>query len=657
VSEPDRASLERRLLVLAPTPKDADLARSVLERAHIVHRFCSHLDELCEQMDAGVGAVMLPEEAVAEDREGKFSRWLSRQPPWSDLPVLVLTRPGANSVVVAEAMEMIGNITIIERPTRVAALVSAVRTALRARMRQYQTRDFLIERERGVATKALLAAIVASSDDAIISKTLNGDILSWNAGAERIFGYTAEEAIGRPILLVIPTERHDEERVLLERLRRGERIDHFETVRVAKNGSRIDVSLTVSPIRDESGKIIGASKVARDITLRKQAEAALRDADRRKDEFLAILAHELRNPLAPIRNSLHILRLTGEHAPSAERVGEMMERQVNHMVRLVDDLLEVSRITRGQIELRKEPTDLSTVVRSAIEASRPLIESAGHELTVTLPDIPLTVEGDPVRLAQILSNLLNNAAKYTDPGGKISLEVRREDASAVLSVRDTGMGIPTDMLSRVFEMFMQVDRQADRAQGGLGIGLTLVKRLVEMHGGTVQARSEGAGRGTEFEVRLPVAERPHAAVQEAPSAAPTVASSRRALVVDDNRDSAESMGLLLELLGAEVRVVFDGYDALKAVADFNPAVVLLDIGMPGMDGHEVARRIRQQQEFQDIVLIALTGWGQEEDRRRSESAGFDHHLIKPADLATLRTLLDSLEVTPAGRWGRRGEAS
>ena len=427
-------------------------------------------------------------------------------------------------------------------------------------------------------------------------------------------------------------------------MRRGEHIDHFETVRVTKDGRRIDISLTVSPIRDSSGTVIGASKVARDITERKQAELALRDVDRRKDEFLAILAHELRNPLAPIRNSLHILRLTSQHDPVGERVGDMMDRQVSHMVRLVDDLLEVSRITRGKIALRKERVDLAAVVKNSVETSRPLIEAVEHHLMLAFPPEPLIVDGDPVRLAQVFANLLNNSAKYTDAGGEIRITAHSEDGWAVVSVRDTGAGIPREMLPSVFELFTQIDRHADRAQGGLGIGLTLVKSLVEMHGGTVQANSAGLGKGSEFVVRLPLVPDRHTADF---SAAPEISSSllkpRRVLVVDDNRDAAESMGILLKLLGADVHVAYGGAEALEALPAYRPDVVILDIGMPGMDGYEVARRIRQQPEFQKVTLIALTGWGQDEDRRRSHTAGFDYHLIKPADIDALQALLALVE--------------
>ena len=370
-------------------------------------------------------------------------------------------------------------------------------------------------------------------------------------------------------------------------------------------------------------------------------EAALREADRRKDEFLAILAHELRNPLAPIRNSLHILRLTTRDNPAAEQVGDMMERQVKHMVRLVDDLLEVSRITRGKIELHMELFDLAAVVRSAVEASRPMIEAAGHHLSVIVPPEPHTLQGDSVRITQVISNLLNNAAKYTEEGGRIWLTARREGYGVVISVRDTGVGIPVDELPRVFDLFTQVDRSNRRAQGGLGIGLTLVKSLVEMHGGTVTAHSEGEGKGSEFVVRLPLSAGHRRASAGSESVVPPLAARRRVLVVDDNRDAAESLGMLLELLGAEVRVVFGGAEALAALETFSPSVVLLDIGMPDIDGLEVARRIRQRPDLRDVTLIALSGWGQEEDRRQSQLAGFDYHLIKPPDVSVLETLLVS----------------
>ncbi len=413
------------------------------------------------------------------------------------------------------------------------------------------------------------------------------------------------------------------------------------------DGTRLPVLAHASPIHDERGNLLGAVNILVDISEQKRAQEALKEADRRKDEFLAMLAHELRNPLAPVRNALHVLRASGGAGPAAEGVREMMERQVGHMVRLVDDLLEVSRITRGKIELRKERVELAAVVRSAVETSRPLIEAARHGLTVSLPPGPVPLEADPVRLAQVVANLLNNAAKYTEECGQIWLAARRDGGAAVVSVRDSGVGIRADVLPRVFDLFAQADGTLQRAQGGLGIGLTLVKRLVEMHGGTVTAHSEGPGKGSEFVVRLPLAgeARPAAAAPQAGE--PPAAAARRILVVDDNRDAADSLGLLLRFLGHEVRVAHDGPAALEAARAWRPAVVLLDIGMPGMDGYAVARALRALPELEGVVLIALTGWGQEEDRRRSRAAGFDHHLIKPVDLEALQALLAAPAPAPA----------
>ena len=618
-----------RVLVLAPTRQDAALTLDVLSRAELEGEVCD-APRLCTEA-AAAGCLIVAEEALAGPSGNELAKMLAEQPAWSDLPVLVVTRAGADSPTVRSAVEQLGNVTLLERPIRVAALTSAVRTALRARARQYELRDRL-------EAQALMAAIVSSSGDAIVSKTLQGVIVSWNAGAERIFGYPAAEAVGRHITLIIPPDRLEEERMILARLVNGDRIEHFETIRRRKDGRLIDISLTVSPVYDASGRTIGASKVARDISAQKLAERSLREADQRKDEFLATLAHELRNPLAPIRNALHVLRLTGRD-PAVLRVSEMMTRQVDHMVRLVDDLMEVSRITRGKIELRREPVDVAAVLRSAIETSQPVIDAAGHRLTVALPPAPLVVDGDAVRLAQVFANLLNNAARHTEAPGDIWVDACREADDVVVSVRDAGVGISADMLPRVFEMFTQAKGSHRRTQGGLGIGLSLVRSLVQMHGGVVTAASEGPGRGSEFTVRLPTTNA--ASKVDAPLRLPESVPGIRVLVVDDNADAADSLGLLLGLLGADVRVTHDGASALEALADFQPQMILLDIGMPGLDGYEVAARIRADPEHRGVTLVALTGWGQEEDRRRSRQAGFDYHLIKPTDLDALRALIIS----------------
>ncbi|MBA3312857.1 MAG: response regulator [Planctomycetota bacterium] len=363
----------------------------------------------------------------------------------------------------------------------------------------------------------------------------------------------------------------------------------------------------------------------------------IRDNDLRKDEFLAMLAHELRNPLAPIRTGLDLLDAAG----AEDAVVAPMRRQVEHMVRLVDDLLDVSRITCGTIDLQRQITDVRRAAAVAVETSRPLIEAHEHALHVSLPDEPLVVEGDPVRLTQVLTNLLNNAAKYTSNGGHVSLSAEREGGDVVIHICDTGAGVSREMLPRIFELFVQADRSLDRAKGGLGIGLTLVRRLVEMHNGSVHAFSEGLGLGSEFVVRLPASEKPLEVVRNGQPRRPA-ATDRipcRILVVDDNVDAATTLGMLLRLDGHEIRFAYDGLAALDAAAEFSPEVVLLDIGLPKLDGYEVAKRLRARTETEGAVLIAVSGYGQEEDRRRSREAGFDHHLTKPVDFAVLRQVL------------------
>ncbi len=510
------------------------------------------------------------------------------------------------------------------------------------------------ERLRAEEVQARLAAIVESSEDAIVSKTLEGIILSWNAGAERLFGYTAAEAIGRSITLIIPPEREGEEREVLERLRRGERVEHFETVRVSKRGRRIDISLTVSPIRDATGRIVAASKVARDITDRKRAEEALREADRLKDEFLALLAHELRNSLAPVRNGLQVIRLAAGDTHTVTQARAMMDRQVEHMVRIVDDLLDYSRISRNKMELRRARVLLTDVLRSAVETARPVVEAAGHELIISLPPEPVHLDADLTRLVQVFGNLLCNSAKYSERGGRIWLTAERRGGELVVSVRDTGMGIPAHAIPRIFDIFYQVDRGVERTTGGLGIGLALVKGLVQMHGGAVTAESAGLGKGSVFTVWLPIAE---TQTEEAPPATPAGAPAetgpkRRILVVDDLRDSALSMATIFRLLGNEVCTAHDGVEAVEAAERFQPEVVLMDVGMPRLNGYEATRRIREQPWGQGMVIIALTGFGQAGDRGRSQDAGCNGHLVKPINLSDLEKLL--AELTPSDSGGPAG---
>jgi signal transduction histidine kinase/CheY-like chemotaxis protein len=505
-----------RFLLMAPTNRDGDITSDLLNGAGIETQVFSNLDALVDALNDGAAAAMIAEEHLNGSLKAPLAHLLSRQPPWSDLPILILTRPGADSPESAEAWRTLGNVTLLERPTRVTTLLSAAQTAIRARARQYQIRGHLAERQR--------------------------------------------------------------------------------------------------------------------------TEQQLRTADRRKDEFLATLGHELRNPLAPILNSLEILKLSGafEDARTAPACA-VMERQVHHLNRLVDDLLEVSRITRGIIEVKKEPLDLAAIVKAAVETSRPVLDSLRHEIRLDLERRQICVAGDPVRLTQVFANLLNNAAKYTNQGGLITISSRRENGNAVISVKDNGIGIAPNLLAQVFDMFMQVDRSTRRSQGGLGIGLTLVKSLVGMHGGTVEARSNGPGLGSEFLVRLPLLDESALPAETTRRIEPLPA--RRILIVDDSRDGGESLAMLLRVLGGEVALAHSGRQALEKVNTFRPDVALLDIGMPGMDGYEVARRIRANPAHRHMQLIALTGWGQDEDRQRSAAAGFNHHLVKPADVDQLRQLL------------------
>jgi PAS domain S-box-containing protein len=503
----------------------------------------------------------------------------------------------------------------------------------------------ITERRRLDAARAHLAAVVESSDDAIISKTLDSNIVTWNTGAERMFGYRADEVIGRPISILIPDEHLAEEPTIIERLKRGERIEHYETVRKRRDGSLLHVSVTVSPIKDRDGAIVGASNVARDISQQKQLNAALLETDRRKDEFLATLAHELRNPLAPIRQAALISKDPAATEAQKRWSHDVINRQVQHMALLLDDLLDISRITRGTLELRTEATDLAAIVEAAVETARPAIDARGHTFSVELPREPIRLVADKLRLAQVLANLLTNAAKYTDPGGSIRLQAWREPAGELaISVRDSGIGIAPDALTSVFEMFSQVTATRDRSEGGLGIGLALSRGLVSLHDGRIEARSEGSGRGSEFVVHLPL--RDAVPPERVPplATAPRAGVRRQVLVADDNRDAADSLAMLLRMEGHEVEVVHDGRAALEALLGGRAQVALLDIGMPEMNGYEIARQLRSHSPGSGVALIAVTGWGQGSDKAEALAAGFDHHFTKPVDPDRLIGLLGAPEL-------------
>jgi PAS domain S-box-containing protein len=463
-----------------------------------------------------------------------------------------------------------------------------------------------------------------------------------NPAFERIVGYRESELLALPLPELIHPEDRQGNVAQLERMRsQGTPCFEIENRYLRKGGEPVWVQKFVSRMPEEPGKPGCYLALVTDVTERKRAEAVLREADKRKNEFLATLAHELRNPLAPIRNAVHLLgQPFGPEA--ASRARELIDRQVSHMVRLIDDLLDIGRISSGKLELRRERVALTTVIEQAIETALPHMH--GRSFNDSLPAEPIYLDADPVRIAQLFSNLLNNACKYTDVGGNIWLEVEREAGHVLVRVRDDGIGIASEHLPGLFEMFSQVAPALSRSQGGLGIGLSLVRGLVEMHCGSVSARSDGPGRGSEFTVRLPTADSASAAHTSRAEQAPLPTEpSRRVLVVDDNYDSAESLGMLLEMSGNVVEMAHDGLEAVQKSASFRPELILLDLGLPKLNGYDACRAIRKQPWGNDILIAALTGWGQEEDRDRSKQAGFDLHLLKPIAPEALFRLIRELD--------------
>lgn len=483
-------------------------------------------------------------------------------------------------------------------------------------------------------TQRRLAAIVESSDDAIVSKDLDGIVQSWNQGAERIFGYTAEEMVGRSIRILIPAERQQEEELILGNIREGRHLRHYGSVRLRKDGTPIHVSLTVSPLFDDHGRVVGASKIARDITDAKRMETALQEATLQKDRFLATLAHELRNPLVPLRNALDLMK---EDHPSP--LTAMMDRQLDHLTRLVGDLMDMNRITMGRIELRPEVLPVAEVLNTAVETVAPSLEARRQTLEVITGTAAPRVRGDRARLVQVLVNLLDNASKYTPEGGRIEVRVRTGDGSVQLHVKDNGRGFPPGTIQQAFELFTQIDRADRLSDHGLGIGLHIVKNLVQLHGGRIEALSAGEGQGSEFVVHLAA----HADTERVEaSASPERAErpvSKRVLVADDNEDAAFSMSAVLGRQGHEVMLAHNGMEAVRLAREFRPDMVIMDIGMPELNGYEACKQIRATPEGQAITMVALSGWGEPEDKQRSRVAGFDQHWVKPISPTELRGIV------------------
>ena len=487
-------------------------------------------------------------------------------------------------------------------------------------------------------------------DYAIFMLDTEGRIASWNIGAQRIKGYTAEEIIGRHFSIFYPSEDVASGKPANElRLAIAEGRVEDEGWRIRKDGTRFWANVVITAIFDEDGVLQGFAKVTRDLTERRRIEA-LQEADRQKNEFLAVLAHELRNPLAPIRNALYLIGRPGADAETIANAHAIAERQVRHMARLLDDLLDVSRVSQGRIELHRERVDLVVAMRQALDSVRGLAEDRGQHLALEAPAAPVAVDADPIRLDQMLMNLLSNAIKYTNPNGHIRLSAAREGTEAVVRVHDDGIGIAPEMLSKIFDLFVQAEPHARRGGEGVGIGLTLVRKLVELHGGTVTASSAGPGRGSEFSIRLPTAER--AAAERAVAAAAAASAPPaplRVVVVDDNADLAESLALMLRFMGNEVLPFCDGQSALDAIADFAPDLVILDIGMPGMNGYALARQLRITSAAGSPYIVALTGWGGPEDRMQSRAAGINEHLVKPVEPKALDRVLETARRRLAAR--------
>lgn len=522
--------------------------------------------------------------------------------------------------------------------------------AVQVAINEYVAREHKALRESEERFRLLVAGV---QDYAIFMLDPNGHIVTWNAGAQRINGYTAEEILGQHFsVFYAPADRSagKPERGLATALALGSFRD--EGCRVRKDGTDFWADVLITALRTGDGTLRGFAKVTRDTTERRRLEKALQQqvedlavANRAKDEFLAMLSHELRNPLAPILNAAHIIRRVATDDPVLQQAESIIERKVRHMSRLVDDLFDMARISRGRVALRLELAEMSVLVWRSVESVRPNIDERGHHLTVTMPPDSVWLQADPVRLEQVFVNLLDNAAKYTDPGGHIWVTGRREGDQGVVSVRDSGAGIAPELLPRVFEVFAQGQQTLDRSRGGLGIGLALARTLVEMHGGTIEAHSEGSDRGSEFVVRLPVASPPTEGSVEL-DASERETAVFRILVVDDHVDSADTLAMFLQLQGHEVQVAYSGPDAVKAARAQRPDVTFLDIGLPGMDGYEVARQLREHR-LVGRILVALTGYGQDSDKERTRLAGFDYHLVKPVDPTKVQELLSLLTERPA----------
>jgi PAS domain S-box-containing protein len=628
-----------RVLILPHTRRDGDVTCALFERSGLTCQVLERAAKLATEIERAVGAVVLTDAAFSDRDIERFLVVLERQPAWSDVPVVLLTQAGIESPETARLRGALKNVTLLNRPTSVRTLLSSVQAALRGRARQYQIRDQmqrLRETEEAVRIRERQLHTLADNSPDILTRFDSAlRHVFVNKAAVRTTGFVGKDFIGRTSREIgLPQELCDVwERSVREVFSVGE----VRNVEFTYSGppQRRHYTSALVPEFAPGGQVETVLCVTRDVTERKNAEDALRLADRRKDEFLAMLAHELRNPLAPIRNASELLERTLPGDDRTQGTVAIVKRQVAHLTRLVDDLLDVSRITQGRIELQRRPLEVAAIIAQALESVDPLLREKRHRVLLDSSYPPLYVNADNARLAQCFINVLTNAAKYTDPGGKIGIAVREEDGSAVVTVSDNGVGISAELLPRIFDLFVQSERSLDRSQGGLGIGLSVVQRLIEMHDGRVSVSSEGQGCGSTFVIRLPLTTPAAATAGDRPA---RQAPPRRVLVVDDNQDAAQSLAQILSLNGHTAESVFGPEAALERLAAFRPEVVLLDIGLPRMDGYELARRIRGGE--CQVQLIALTGYGQREDIERAAAAGFDAHLVKPVDFSALDRILE-----------------
>lgn len=643
-----RPENDERVLVLAPWGSDASLAIEILGQAGFPALAVPDVGGLCEEARRRAGALVLSEEALDAAALESLGELLTSQEPWSDLPLLLLTAHGRAVTEELEQLLELGNVTLLERPLKIVTLVSAVKAAVRARRRQYGARATLLELQAVLDTVPAAVFIAREGGRQISGNRHAAELDPEAAGAKESFRSPAGRRREAFRLMRDGVELSPEERPIERAIATAREVRDAVLDLVTSGGEVRHLLGSAAPLLDRRGSVAGAVAAYVDITEQHRAAEALRESDRRKSEFLAVLSHELRNPLAAIRNAVHLLSLPQATPGQAARAREVIDRQSGHLSRLVDDLLDVTRIERGKIALRPEGIDLSEIARRTAEDLRPLFEEREMSLEVSTPG-PVWIQADPTRIAQVIGNLLQNAARFGRKGGSARLRTGVRAGSAELRVEDDGRGIPPELLDRLFVPFVQDTRGLSRAQGGLGLGLSLVKGLVELHRGTVRAHSEGLGRGAQFLLTLPLADARPADLLSGKSR--PAGGRAHLLIIEDNADAARMLADLLETEGYTVDVAVDGATGLARARELAPEVILCDIGLPDMDGYDLARALRREPALSHSRLIALSGYAQSEDRERSEAAGFDAHLAKPADLAELERLIEDGRRSGAGAGG------